>query len=561
MKNYILKNKLLVALALVTGGIYAVLSAYISIALRDVIDSAMVGDEAGFSAIMYYTIVLLLSIGISYFLHALFSKRFIIQVVRNLRKDVFVSILGKNYRDFNAVNTADYISSLTNDIKLIEENYFVPLFLCLNSVVLFIASFIIMVSLSIAVTVCLFISMIFMIVIPSLFQKVLQNRQDLYSRKLANMTIAIKDFLSGYQIIRSYQMKNHVHASFQDYNNETMDVKYAWEKINASVEAVSALLGSVVQCSVLFLSAYLIIKGELSAGTLVGLVQISGMIALPIQTISTNLPKVQGTKLVIDKLLTHIHYESSTFTGKQIPTFYHHLQFNDVTFAYEANVPILQNVDLVLEQNKKYVFIGKSGCGKTTLINLLTGNFDQYSGKIYYDDMELSNLDIDKVSEMSAVIHQNVYMFDDTIEHNINLYKAFTDEQIHYALETSGVSTFLNEQKDLQTQVGENGANLSGGQRQRIAVARALVQKKPLLILDEGTSAIDKQTAYDIESKLLSLDDVTIITITHNLNPELLKHYDEIIFMDQGRIIEQGSFKNLLEQQGAFSQFYELKIS
>ena len=158
---------------------------------------------------------------------------------------------------------------------------------------------------------------------------------------------------------------------------------------------------------------------------------------------------------------------------------------------------------------------------------------------------------------MIAVIHQNVYMFDATIESNICLYKDVPNESLKRVLEMSGVDTFLNNGRTIDTHVGENGANLSGGQRQRIAVARALVQNKPILILDEGTSAIDLQTAFDIENKLLSIDSLTVITITHSFNPDLLRAYDKVIFMEQGKCT-MGTFDELLEHNGTFTHFFML---
>jgi ABC-type multidrug transport system fused ATPase/permease subunit len=130
------------------------------------------------------------------------------------------------------------------------------------------------------------------------------------------------------------------------------------------------------------------------------------------------------------------------------------------------------------------------------------------------------------------------------------------------AVKTSGVVQFLDQLPNgLSSLVGENGSNLSGGQRQRIAVARALIRKKPVLILDEGTSAVDKQTAYDIESNLLQMYDLTLITITHNLSEQLLALYDQIIYMEDGAIAEMGSFNELLSKQAKFYNFYTLRKS
>jgi ABC-type multidrug transport system fused ATPase/permease subunit len=137
------------------------------------------------------------------------------------------------------------------------------------------------------------------------------------------------------------------------------------------------------------------------------------------------------------------------------------------------------------------------------------------------------------------------------------LHHEFTEAEFKRAVDASGVDLFLNEEKTLASAVGENGSNLSGGQRQRIAVARALIQDKPLLILDEGTSALDRQTAVDIEQRLLDLDKLTLLTITHSLDSKMLEQYDEIIYMEDGAIVENGEFNDLLASDGKFKQYYD----
>ena len=202
----------------------------------------------------------------------------------------------------------------------------------------------------------------------------------------------------------------------------------------------------------------------------------------------------------------------------------------------------------------------KSGCGKSTLIKLLSGYYSTYKGEILYDDAELHMLDKDSVVQLSSIIHQNIYLFDETIYDNICLHEHYPEEQIKKAVEDSGLAEFISElPTGLQYRVGENGSNLSGGQKQRIAVARALIRNKPILILDEGTSAIDMQTAYDIENRLLKIENLTLITITHHLDPNLLDKYDEIFYMENGHMKERGSFKQLINTPTSFSQYYHLK--
>lgn len=559
MKPYIIKQKGLLAIAILFGTIFSVGSTLITLILKDVIDIAISKDMNRFASIVLQTALYFAILGVCYWLYAALSKKFVCRMTKMLRSAVFTGIFKKNISDFRTVNSADYLSALTNDVKNIEENYFIPLLLCLQNIVVFLTSFAVMLYLSPLVMLCLFAAMLSLIAVPSLFQKVLQNRQDCFSMKQSGFTVAIKDFLSGFEVIRSYRMNSHIVNAFDEKNNTIYTAKYALDKIVSAVEALSTMLGVMVQCSVLFVSAYLIITGKITAGALVGLVQVSGTIVGPIQILSQNIPKIQGSKPIIQRLNNFVNYHDDTFTGTVCPSFQTDITVKDLQFGYTQEQKIIQGIHFSFEKGKKYAVVGKSGCGKTTLINLLGGCYAEYDGEILYDGADMRTLDIEKLNEMFSVIHQNVYMFDESIQDNICLHKNISSTNLQRALDMSGVNMFLGEDKTLEASVGENGNNLSGGQRQRVAVARALVQQKPILILDEGTSAVDMQTAYDIENQLLQIRDLTVITITHSLNPKLLENYDQIIFMESGRISETGSFGILLETKGGFYDFFSLK--
>lgn len=559
MKKYILKNKGVLLVTLLSGAVFSIGSTLVALILKEVIDAAIAGDLNRFVTLVVQTIVYLALVGLCYGLYATFGKKFLGKVTTMLRYDAFQGMFKKNISDFNAVNSADYLSALTNDVKNVEENYLAPLLLCLQHIIMFLASFAIMLSLSPLVTLCLFVAMFLLIAIPSLFQALIQKKQEMFSKEQSHLTIAIKDFLSGFEVIRSYKMNSYAVGAFAEKNNTVFHAKYSLDKLLALVEAVSTILGVAVQCSVLFVSAYLIIKGSISAGALVGLVQVAGTIVAPIQILSQNVPKIKGSKPIIERLNRFIDYKDSTFTGTASPTFDTAIEVRNLHFGYTQDKDTIKGIDFTFKKGKKYAVVGKSGCGKTTLINLLTGYYAGFEGEILYDGTDMRSLDIEKLNEMSSVIHQNVYMFDESIQNNICLHRKTEKASLQMALRMSGVEMFLGDDKGLDTSVGENGNNLSGGQRQRVAVARALVQGKSFLILDEGTSAVDMQTAYDIESQLLKIHGLTLITITHSLNPELLTGYDTIIFMEDGSILEAGSFENLMNAKRAFYNFYSLK--
>ena len=348
-------------------------------------------------------------------------------------------------------------------------------------------------------------------------------------------------------------MKRYVIQRFNKENDETINSKYSVDRLLALNKGVSSFLALMVQIVVLFLSAYFIITGRITVGTLLGMVQVSSNLANPLVMIFTNVPKIKSIQPIVEKLQSISKYPLSHSKKEHISSFDFCICTKDLGFSYDKQKEVLNEINCTIEKGKKYVVVGKSGCGKSTLIKLLAGYYSDYAGTIKYDNRELNLLDRNDIAQLSSIIHQNIYMFDETIQDNICLHEDYPQEKIDNVVMESGLSEFISELPEgLLYQVGENGANLSGGQKQRIAVARALIRNKPILILDEGTSAVDMQTAYDIENRLLKINDLTIITITHHLRKELLEKYDEIICMDNGKIIEKGTFNELASNNSIF---------
>ncbi len=559
MKECLKKNKLILTITLLLNIISSVAAVFLAKLLQKVIDTALSGNMSSFQRILLISVIYITVLGIISYLYSLCSKRLIRNLIKMLRERAFYGIFKRSVQDFTGVNTADYISALTNDIKLIEENYITPILTTLQYAIMFIVTIVMLFVISPFIALCLIGCMIVMLLLPGLMGNSLQTRQDALSKQLSRFTTRLKDYFSGFEVIKSFQIGSHIKRAFSYENDKTANVKYQADKLFALNEGVSGILAYLTQFSGLFIGAYMIIKGSITAGTLVALIQLSGTFVSPVMMILQNVPMIKSIKPVIKRIEELAEYTDVSFTGTMEPSFKDSIVIRDLSFAYEAARPILMNTSLTLHKGKKYAIVGKSGCGKTTLIKLLTGYYSSYEGSITYDNISLRELDIEKVQSMASVIHQNIYMFDDSILQNISLYDTFTDEDLNAALTTSGVEQFLERTPEgLQYKVGENGSNLSGGQRQRVAVARALIRQKPLLILDEGTSSVDMQTACDIESRLLSMEELTLITITHNLRADLLEQYDQIIYMEAGIVAEVGNMAELLANQAGFSRFISL---
>ncbi len=557
MRECIKKNKLLLVLTVAFSVISSVALVGLSLFIQTTIDYVTAGNMEGFKRILIYSVGYGILIGLLYFIYDILSKMFIRNLLKMLRNKAFFGILRRNYKDFNSKNTADYISVLTNDMKLIEENYIVPLLLIFQYGVMFIVTVILLLYLSPVVTLGIFISMLLIFIVPSLFGKALEKKQLELSNRLSFFTSKLKDIFSGYDVIRSYNLKDSIGKEFEEENNNLANAKFAADKIFVINESLSQTLGMGTQFVAIFLSSYLVIKGNLTMGMLIAIVQLSGTFVQPVIMIMSNLPKLNSVKPIIKRIDEFSAYKDNDFIGKDKPHFNNNLEVSNLSFSYSNGRSIINDISLKIDKNKKYAIVGGSGCGKSTLIKLMLGYYSDFSGNIKFDGNSIKNLNIEQLNKMISIIHQNVYMFDKNIKDNICLYKEFSEEQINNVLKLSGANKFIEETSNgLNYLVGENGSNLSGGQRQRIAIARALIQQTPILVLDEGTSAIDMQTAYDIESKLLNIKDLTLITITHKMSEELLSLYDEIIYMENGQIVESGNLKELLEKKEKFFNFY-----
>ncbi len=559
MKRLLKENKLLFAVTLLLSTAVSVAYVFIAVILQKVTDTAVSGDMDSFRSVVIMSVAYLIGMGVVSLVYSLLSKLLVCRVVRQLRSHVFAGILRRNNQDFMSVHTADYMSAVTNDIKLIEDNGVQPLLLIVYNAVMFITAVTMLFLINITIGLCLIGCLVLMFTIPSLFGKALQRRQDAVSKKLSAFTVKVKDILSGYEVIKAYDMDEHVKADYEHRNNDAAAARFRADKLTAANESVSEVLAYMTIFSGFFIGAYMILQGSISAGILLALIQLSSSFVNPLMLIMDGMPKIQGIKPVLSRLETIMDYKDVAFEGSQMPTFEKSIQLDNVGFSYDEKRSVLKDVALELQKNKKYAVVGPSGSGKSTLIRLLTGTYADYDGSISFDGQELKLLDVKKLRGMISVIHQNVYMFSDSIRENICLHRSFSNSEIDNALMLSGVNLFLSGTSDgLDSFVGENGNNLSGGQRQRIAVARALIQKTPILVLDEGTASIDKQTAYSIESSLMGIDDLTLITITHNLDPELLGQYDKIIFIKDGKICETGSLDELLSRRSVFHDFYHL---
>mgnify|MGYP002672999854 CR=1 FL=1 len=218
-------------------------------------------------------------------------------------------------------------------------------------------------------------------------------------------------------------------------------------------------------------------------------------------------------------------------------------------------IPFYKVLTYNLKLAKKYAIVGGSGSDKTTLLNLLMRTYENYGGSIQYDGVELNRISSNSLFQVVSLVQQNVFVFNDTIYNNVTLYKQFPEQDVRSAMKRAGLNELVHSHGQDYV-CGENGSALSGGEKQRISIARALLCKTKVLLMDEATAALDEITANEIMSSILSIEDLTSIVVTHRLDENVLKQYDRIIVLHNGGVEECDTFEKLLGKKGYFYSLY-----
>ena len=468
----------------------------------------------------------------------------------------FSRLSAKSISAFSRENTGRYISVLTNDVNSIEENYLNRTLLMVFHLALFVATLIMMFWYSWKLALTAIGLSIIPVVVSVLMGGQLAVREKQVSDQNEKFVSSVKDLLMGFSVIKSFKAEGEARALFGQENHEVEALKRRrrwWE--NLLTMASNSFCAPLVQFGIFLVGAYLAIRGQITAGTVLIMTNLCNFLLMPIQTVPQYWASRKAARALVEKLAEVVE-ENSGRGGESIePKLDGAIELTDVSFAYDANTPVLEDVNLRFEAGKKYAIVGASGSGKTTLLNLLMGAYDGYTGTITLDGRELRTVSTDSLYDIMSLIGQSVFLFDDTLQNNITMFRDFPPEQVARAAEQSGL-TALIEARGMDYVCGENGVNLSGGERQRVSIARCLLRGTPILMLDEATAALDAKTAFEVTDAILHIEGLTRLVVTHRMESALLEQYDGIIVLRAGRVCEQGSFSELMAQKGFFYSLY-----
>lgn len=562
MNKYLFKNKRMILFFIILIPLACLLSIKFALSFEPIINSVLNKEyntlkTSSVWCAIYGLLDCIMVWVVKYVREALLKETFI-----NLKNDLFSNIIKMNVEDFSKKNIGNYISILDNDLNLLSRSYFDNYLSMYSVAISFIFSFLTVCFLNYTITIILIVVAICSIMLPKAFKKKLGDVQEEYSEKMKFYTSQIKDFFEGFQVIKSFNIQGKVIDSHEQYNISREATGFKSRMLIYSAGWISMIFSTIMYISTFVVGGYFSIKGAISVGLVVSLSQLIGGVVAPLEQLPAILSEINSTFKIRERLQVILDCKDNYFNGVipyKLPS---EITLNNVSFSYNnSDVNILNNLNFKFKEGKKYAIVGESGSGKSTVAKLLLKFYQCNEGEVKIDDEQISNIDSNYLYNSISYIHQNVFLFDDTLRANITLYKEYDEDDVLKVIELAGLSTFVRKLPNgIYTNVGENGSLFSGGERQRIGIARALICKSKFLILDEATSSLDNITGFKIYNSVLSLKETASIIITHQLNENFLSKCDCIYVMKNGSIIEEGTFEKLLEKKGYFYNLYSINI-
>ena len=484
--------------------------------------------------------------------------RFLQRAMQQYRDYAFSRLTQKSLRSFSKEGTALYVSALTNDCTSIENNYLAATFTLIEFLFCFLGALIMMLYYS-PVMLVLAVALSFLPVAVSMTAgNRLTEQEKEISKKNERFVSIVNELLSGFPVIKSFRAETQASRLFSQRNEQAEEAKKNKRRTEQLISLLANDAGIIAQMGIFLAGAWLAISGKgVTAGVVIVFVQLMNYILNPISQVPLLWSNRKAAIALMEKLSDALSENVREEGREKLNVFSEKIEVKDLTYGYEPESHVLKDLDVQFDAGKSYAIVGGSGSGKSTLLNLLMGSSSNYQGEICIDSVSIKNIESESLYQLMTSVQQNVFVFNDTIRNNVTMFHEFPDKEVTLALERSGLSEFI-EKRGEDFVCGENGANLSGGERQRISIARALLRKSPILLVDEATAALDAATARAVSFSILNLVGMTRIVVTHRLEEAILRRYDKILVMKNGTICEQGNFDTLMQQKGQFYSLFQI---
>ncbi|WP_288060138.1 ABC transporter ATP-binding protein [Thomasclavelia cocleata] len=493
-----------------------------------------------------------------------FTNKITYSITNDLRDKVFekLHLLPLKYIDSHP--HGDIIGRVINDIDLIGNGLLQSFTSLFTGVVTIIGTIIIMclINLSIAIVV------IVLTPLSLLVASIIVKRTHAYFKEQlelrGEMNGYIEEMIGNQRLIKAFNYEKTNEKRFQEINQRMHVSGVKSQFYGALINPTTRIVNSLVYGAVGVFGAISVLNGHFTVGLLSSFLTYANQYTKPFNEISSVMTEMQTALAASQRVFDLLDEQNESFIVD--PQIVNDIQgkvtLKDVCFSYEPNVSLIKDLNLKVKSGQTIAIVGKTGCGKTTLINLLMRFYNQNKGIITIDDVDTLKMDRDYLRKLYGMVLQESWIFKGTIKENIAYGKSDADdEEIIAAAKKARVHKFIMKLPDgYETMIEEDGGNLSQGQKQLICIARIMLTKPPMLILDEATSSIDTRTELQIQEAFdIMMEGRTTFIVAHRLST--IKNADIILFMDKGRILEQGTHQELLDKQGYYYNLYNSQFN
>lgn len=563
MSKYLYKYKFTIIISIIltiVSNIFALVGPMLSGYAIEVIEKGNID----FSKIFYYAFLMIVfyfcSSILSYIISIIMVKT-ARNVVYSLRKDAFDTLLNLPLSYFDKNSIGDVLSKITYDIDTMGSTLSTDLINILTSIVTLVGSFFMMFTISKKLVLIFFITIPMSIISTKYITNKTRPLFRKRAKKIGDLNGFVEENISGLKIIKAYNKESKTIDEFKNINKKAVDAYYNAEYYGSMTVALISFINNISLAFISTIGSILYLKNEMTLGQISSFVLYSRKFSGPIREISNLISDMQSSFAASERVFRFIdekREEDDKVDAEKLENVYGKIDINNVTFSYDLNEKVLENLNINAKPNIVVAIVGPTGCGKTTIINLLMKFYNRDEGEILVDDKNIDNITKKSMRQAYAMVLQDTWLFEGSIYENIAYgNENATLDDVKRVAKLAQIDDFIEKLPNGYNKIiSGNGDNISKGQKQLINIARAMLIDAKMLILDEATSNIDSKTEIQIQNALLEImKGKTCFIIAHRLST--IKNADQILVLNNGKIIEQGKHEELLEEDGFYANLFK----
>lgn len=485
-------------------------------------------------------------------------------IIFNIRQHLFEHLQRLSFNFYDRVEVGRIMSRVTNDVNALSELVSSGILNVVNDVFRLIGIIVIMLSMNVRLSLLTFITIPFLVLLATKFRWRMHRAYHEVRRKIATVNANLQESISGVRVVQSFTREDENLERFDAENADYMAANMQAARLNSLFGPLVEIIGAIGLCMVLWYGGTLIRVGILSFGTVYAFINYVNQFFMPIRDLSQVYNTWQSATVSIERIFELLETEPAVQDAPaayELPPIVGHVRFEDVTFGYYPERPVLHDINLEALPGQTVALVGPTGAGKSSTINLLSRFYDPQAGAITIDGHDLRDVQLKSLHSQLGIVLQDTFLFSGTIRENICYGRPdATDGEVVAAADAVGAHEFIMRLPDgYETEVHERGSRLSIGQRQLISFARSLICDPSILILDEATSSVDAYTEVIIQKALdRLLQGRTAFVIAHRLST--IRNADRIVVIDDGRVVEEGTHDELLARgESLYKTLYEMQ--